>query len=74
MKHTQNAASYPAICNVTLVLKSALVSAPTVAYYPTVTAARAAALAHMGFDSAVVYDEANRVAFRARRWFGKAVN
>jgi len=74
MKHTHNAASYPAICNVTLVLKSALVSAPTVAYYPTVEAARAAALSRLGFDSMVVYDEANRIAFRARRWFGQGVN
>ena len=74
MKHTQNAANYTAIRNVTLVLKCAFVSNPTVAYYPTVAAARAAALARMGFDSALVYDEANRVAFRARRWYGKAVN
>ena len=74
MKHTHNAASNAALCNVTLVLKCALVQNPTVAYYPTVAAARAAALARMGFDSAVVYDEANRVAFRARRWFHKGVN
>lgn len=74
MKHTHNAVSYPAICNVTLVLKCALVANPTVAYYATVEAARAAALDRTGFDSAVVYDENNRVVFRARHWFGKAVN
>lgn len=74
MKHTNNAANYAAICNVTLVLKCALVANPTVAYYATVREARAAALARLGFDSAVVYDENNRIAFRARRWYGKAVN
>lgn len=74
MKHTQNAANYAAICNVTLVLKCALVPNLTVGYYPTVEAARAAAFARKGFDSAVIYDEANRLVFRSRRWFGKGVN
>jgi|GEM_PF-4600935 len=74
MKHTNNAAHYAAIRNVTLVLKCALVANPTVAYYATVSEARAAAFARNGFDSAVVFDANNRAAFRLRRWFGQGVN
>lgn len=74
MKHTNNAASNTAIRNVTLVLKCAFVANPTVAYYATVSEARAVAMSRMGFDSAVVYDENNRAAFRMRRWFMKGVN
>ncbi len=74
MKHTQNAASYAAIRNVTLVLKCAFVANPTVAYYATVGEARAAAFARNGYDSAVVYDENNHLAFRMRRWRSKGVN